>query len=348
MTEEEIQRTIELGRRAAPVQTTGHSQEVLWAVLSRLDRKRSRSAVAVLCAVAGVTAFAIVGWRYRAAPPVVARSSRPTPAAVTPSPALSPDGPVHQLVDGSRIILDGPSTIVRKRVQTSDNVLYELEVGTARFEVAPNRSRTFQVQAGPVTVKVIGTRFQVERFGKASRVSVTEGHVLVSWSNGARELRAGEEGTFPPDRPSTSPPVSVAKTHTGRLSATEGRAEVLFARADRAREDGNPELAAAHLRTIVERYPDDSHAAAAAFTLGRLLLDSLNQPRQSAVWFEKARLLAKRRILAEDALAREVEAWKAAGDDGRARQRAELYRQTYPNGSRLKAVLRLGGLPSAP
>ena len=52
--------------------------------------------------------------------------------------------------------------------------------------------------------------------------------------------------------------------------------------------------------------------------------------------------------LAEDALAREVEAWNAAGDGALARRRAELYRQTYPNGARLKTVLRLGGLDPAP
>lgn len=349
MTEQDIERTVEMARRAAPAQTAGRSQQWRWVVLSRLDRKRSPPRVTPIVAAAGLAAAiaVVVGWRYLDAPSVSDGSRATTPASDTRRPTPRPEARVQQLADGSRIFLDGPSTVVEKRLETSEHVVYELAVGTARFEVAPQRSRVFQVQAGPVTVKVIGTRFQVQRLGRVSHVSVTEGRVLVSWSDGSLELGAGEDGTFPRDS-APPPPASVPKTQTARAPATEARPAALFARADRARKDGNPGMAAAHLRTIVERYPDDPHAGAAAFTLGRLLLESLDRPLESASWFERARLLAKGRPLAEDALAREVEAWKAAGDDGLARRRAELYRQTYPNGSRLGAVLRIGGLQPAP
>jgi hypothetical protein len=343
MTEPEIEQTIELARRASPAQTAGRDQQWRWMVSSRLDRKRNLPRAAVLLAAGGVAAVAVVGWRYLGTPSVSDGSRRPEPASVPPRPDRAPEPRIEQLADGSRIFIEGPSTVLRKRLETGDDVLYELGAGSALFEVAPRRPRTFRVQAGPVAVTVIGTRFEVQRLDKASRISVTDGHVLVSWPGGSKELRAGEEETFPHDA-SPPPAASIPKTQTTRPRAAPEGPAALFERADRARRQGNPALAAAHLRTIVERHPDAPHAAAASFTLGRLSLESLSQPRESALWFEKARLLAKGEPLAEDALAREVEAWSAAGDRVQARQRAALYQRTYPNGSRLKSVLRLGGL----
>jgi transmembrane sensor len=119
---------------------------------------------------------------------------------------------------------------------------------------------------------------------------------------------------------------------------------VLFAHADRARKSGKPEVAVAQLRTLIDRFPGDPHAPVAAFTIGRLLLESLGQPRQAAASFEQARVLANGAPVAEDALAREVEAWVSAGERALAHRRAELYLQLYPNGSRRGAVMRAGGL----
>jgi len=53
------------------------------------------------------------------------------------------------------------------------------------------------------------------------------------------------------------------------------------------------------------------------------------------------------RTLAEDALAREVEALAKAGDRDQARERAELYARLFPAGARRATVMRLAGLPSA-
>jgi transmembrane sensor len=346
MTEPPVDPTVELARDAMPARTAGRSQQWRWAILSRVDRKGQVPRAAIIAA-AGVAAIAVAGWRFLGAPSIADEAGHARPAPVTPPASSRPAPRVRQLADGSRIVLDGPDAVLHDRVETAEEVRFELESGTAHFEVAPQRSRTFQVQAGPIVVKVIGTRFEVQRLGPVSRVSVAEGHVLVTWAGGSRDLRAGDEGTFPADsaQPAAAP---AAKTTTTRPASTEAGPAALFERADRARREGKPELAVGPLRTIVERHPEDPHAAMAAFTLGRLSLDSLNQPRQSAAWFEKARALATGRPLAEDALAREVEAWRAAGDSVLARRRAELYRQTYPQGSRLKNVLRLGGLDPAP
>ena len=86
----------------------------------------------------------------------------------------------------------------------------------------------------------------------------------------------------------------------------------------------------------------------AAFTIGRLLLETQGKPRQAAQAFGQARTLASGGPLAEDALARQVEALNMAGDVAAARQHADLYRQLFPNGPRLQSVMRFGGLRASP
>ena len=94
----------------------------------------------------------------------------------------------------------------------------------------------------------------------------------------------------------------------------------------------------------MEAHSDDPRAALAAFTLGRVLLDELGRPREAQDAFSRARSLAPAAPLAEDALAREVEAASRAGDVARARALAVEYEVAYPAGTRLRAVRRHGGL----
>ena len=343
----DLERTLEAARRSAPALTPGRTQTWRWAVSSRLDgHRRSRiPALAAACAAAAV--LAIVGWR------ALGTGSDLAASGPSLSPARHASGVDAQIVlaDGSRVVPDGPTTVLDKAIESDADILFELAAGGAHFEVARRPSRTFRVHAGPVTVQVIGTRFQVRRQDDHSMVSVTEGRVLVSWWGGSRELGAGEAGTFPP-QPADAPAAAgapAAPAPTTRRRAPDPRPDVLFAHADRARKAGKPDVAVAHLRTLIDRFPADPHAPVAAFTIGRLLLESLGQPRQAAASFERARVLANGAPVAEDALAREVEAWASAGERALAHRRAELYRQLYPNGSRLGAVMRVGGLDkSAP
>jgi hypothetical protein len=72
-------------------------------------------------------------------------------------------------------------------------VLIVLERGGAMFEVAPRGDRPpFVVQAGEVTVRVVGTRFEVLRSGDAARVDVIEGLVEVVARGRRVEVRATE------------------------------------------------------------------------------------------------------------------------------------------------------------
>ena len=282
-------------------------------------------------------------------------------------------------------MLDGPSAILKTLRESSDEVVVQLETGGAHFEVARRPSRIFRVQAGPVTVQVIGTRFHVRRDGAHTRISVDRGRVLASWWGGSCELGPGEQGTFPPEgvalrgarhrcvradraarhrrggalqarraavppaaRRPRSPSRRAFAAPVRRRSRGPATPEALFALADRARASGHPDAAVAHLREIVERYPGDPHAPMAAFTEGRLLLEALAHPRQAAAAFERARARAKGGPLAEDALAREVEALHAAGDAAAAHEQALRYRELYPHGQRLSTVTRFGGLQAIP
>jgi transmembrane sensor len=351
MTGRDPEKTVESARRASPSWSAARQQQVSWAVMSRIEKARRRRPLIVMSfgGALAVAAWALV-WQHR---PHVA-----LPLVTTPVAQLA-----SGLSDGTRIVMDDATTVLRKTVEAEDDVLFELESGGARFDVARRPSRSFRVHAGDVTVQVIGTGFRMRRVQARCQVAVEHGRVLVSWWGGSRELGAGEQGTFPPEvaAAAVSAPAVAARTpvsapaHVGKRAAVPAGAgeaagsDALFARADRARAAGNPELAVSALRELRERFPRDPRAGAAAFTTGRLLLESLRRPREAAAAFAEARALARGdSMLAEDALAREVEALHAAGDRGAARARAELYRSLYPRGLRLQIVERFGELKADP
>jgi transmembrane sensor len=120
--------------------------------------------------------------------------------------------------------------------------------------------------------------------------------------------------------------------------------EELLLAADAARLGGRPDRAVSFLERLVKRFPRDARAPLAEFTRGRTLLDQLGRPREAAQAFASARRLDSKGAMAEDALAREVEAWSRAGETELARERARDYLVRYPKGRRAAAVRRLGGI----
>jgi len=360
MTDPELDKVVVSARRAGLPWSAARQQRVSWAVMSRLEKvRRRRPLIALACAGALAAAAGAFVWQRR----------NPGPSPATTAALAAPGWQLaSSLADGTRIVRDDPTTVLRETVEAADDVLFELDAGGARFEVARRPSRVFRVHAGEVTVQVIGTGFRLRRAGKRCQVAVEHGRVLVSWWGGSRELGAGEHGTFPPEAPAGATPAAAepasasAAPTSAAAAAASGRLvrraapvvaaagpQALFARADRARVEGKPELAVATLRELGERFPRDPHAGAAAFTTGRLLLESLRRPREAAAAFAEARALARGdSTLAEDALAREVEALHAAGDAAGARARAELYRSLFPRGLRLQIVERYGGLKADP
>jgi len=120
--------------------------------------------------------------------------------------------------------------------------------------------------------------------------------------------------------------------------------EDLLLAADVARLGGRPDRAVAPLQRVMADHPFDPRAPLAAFTLGRTLLEQLGRPREAARAFATARRLDRGGTLTQDALAREVESWAGAGEAEQAHERAVEYARLYPQGRRLAAVRRLGGL----
>jgi len=366
MADSRLEKELSLARRALPSFGLGRQQQVIWAVRRRVHGAPARlrrllSVIAAACLVSLLgAAFVWVGMRAEQFSP---RASR---------------GENWELRDGSRISMESPDTRITKQRESNDEVTFELEAGAARFDVAHRPERTFRVQAGLVLVEVLGTRFRVERRGAGTVVSVERGRVRVSWPGAFAELAAGEQGAYPPAQAvaaaatervavaasaeaapeaaaaasasAESVPLAARPSGAGRAALAENparaaSAEELFAAADRARAAGHPQEAKRALRELTERFPRDGRAPFAAFTLGRLLLENLGQPAEAARAFAEARALAGgSSALAEDALAREAVAWRAAGRLTQAAERATLYRTLYPRGAHLKEVLRAGEL----
>jgi transmembrane sensor len=111
----------------------------------------------------------------------------------------------------------------------------------------------------------------------------------------------------------------------------------LILAADTLRLAGRAREALPLLARVIEDHGDDPRAPAAAFTLGRAQL-ARRQPAAAARTFATARALAPDGPLAEDALAREVEAWVSAGETDKARTRAARYLELYPRGARVAAI----------
>jgi len=118
----------------------------------------------------------------------------------------------------------------------------------------------------------------------------------------------------------------------------------LMLAADVARQAGRPDRAVPFLERVVKEHPSEVSAQLAGFSLGKIYLDNLGAPALAARSFAAVRAMAPGGGLAQDALAREVEAWSRAGESGRARDAALEYARLYPRGRRLAAVRDLGGI----
>ncbi len=129
-----------------------------------------------------------------------------------------------------------------------------------------------------------------------------------------------------------------------RSSPVEDDPAALMDAADAARLSGHAQDAVQYLARVVRSHQHSPIAPLAAFTLGRVYLDRLGQPDRAARAFGTARRLAPTGSLAQDALAREVEALSKGGNARLAYARAQEYLRLYPSGRRLRAVQLYGGL----
>jgi len=330
-----------------------------------------RTALATASAgVIAVGGLALVSWRASVAPSAAGlASTRPAPQS---APAEMGAGNEEEKEEGK-----GESGTVIVTELAPDTVLaplpgrqgrgFALRAGAARFAVSHDASRPFVVTAGDVLIEDLGTTFTVRYVG-ADRlnIAVEEGRVRVRGGDTDTEVSAGSTLQVPVSRVAPPRLGKVARRASAGLAASSWRplaeggqyeeaqralrragpsavrddtADLLLA-ADAARLSGHPAEAVPYLERVLRGHASDPRAGLAAFTLGRVLLDELGRPREASEAFARAR--SSGGPLAEDALAREVEAASRAGDQVHSRELALLYQRLYPNGRRSKAVARFG------
>jgi transmembrane sensor len=120
--------------------------------------------------------------------------------------------------------------------------------------------------------------------------------------------------------------------------AARASVDDLMMLADVARLSAHGADAVVPLSHVVDEHAADARAAVAAFTLGRLQLDTLNHPGQAAKAFARAIALGLPGSLVEDAYARLVEADAKAGNRDAARAAADEYARKFPQGTRSSSM----------
>jgi transmembrane sensor len=334
--------------------------------------------------LASQAAPAAVDSAPRSEPPLMAAESAALDSAsASQPPGTHAVSHLHmQLADGSEVSLRDEHTQLSVSEVTQQRAVLEMRAGQARFDVVHRVERAFVVHCGEVTIEVLGTAFELQRDGARTHVSVLRGRVAVSWSSGRTELSTGEAAWFPrgdsslppassqrarvraADKPASrhldaAPPSAASSWREPAERGEFERAyellrqapqpvaddvEQLLLAADTARLSGHPEAALPYLRRVVAQHARDSRAPLAAFTLGGVLMQQLGQPREAEAAYARARELASSSPLAEDALARQVEAAHRAGDAALARSLGQEYVAKYPQGRRVHAVRRFAGL----
>ncbi len=125
-----------------------------------------------------------------------------------------------------------------------------------------------------------------------------------------------------------------------RDAALHASVDELLTLADVARLSGHPADAVAPLERILREQGGAGRASIAALTLGRLQLDSLGQPAAAAASLNRAIAAGLPGGLAEDALARRVEAYARAGDRDAARAALAELERRYPASGRVAPARR--------
>lgn len=255
--------------------------------------------------------------------------------------------------DGSQIRLQRGARVEVLR-NDARSFVTALRRGDVTFDVKPGGKRHWVVEAGELSVEVVGTRFRVERQPEATRVSVDHGVVLVRGervSGGSVRLTAGQrfellplqlppviERTAP--APSAVPPRAVPSAPRAPLTSAPGVDPVAreLSEADDARRRGDSASAVRHFEAAwASAAPGDARRGLAALSLARLL--SAGNPAKTAQILRSS-LEDMPSALREDAQARLVEAESRAGNRAGALRAAQEYRRRFPAGQRLNEVER--------
>ena len=332
----------------------------------RQNLRARRIVVAAVAACAGIVALVVLARRGPEPSSHVALTAKHSTVQL-PGQAAPAANSIVRLSDGSTAVALDSTTQITLAQDVTERAELVLSRGRGRFDVKPRPTRAFVVHAGNVTITVLGTLFTVERVADRVGVTVESGTVRVDWGVGSAVLEENNSGWYPPlviskhdeqsspENDAASP--SGGPTRNGVSGATletttssvpakterESAADLLAA-ADKARISGHTGQATELLRKLLREHRKDARAPLAAFTLGRILLMELSRPLDAAAAFAEARRLSPGGPFAEDALAREVEAYSKAGVPVQARARAEEFLRLYPEGRRAANVRVMGGI----
>jgi transmembrane sensor len=273
--------------------------------------------------------------------------------------------------DGSQVSLTGGARLEVLR-NDARSFVTALRRGGATFDVKPGGPRHWIVEAGELSVEVVGTRFRVERQGEATRVSVHHGVVLVRGERvpgGSVRLTAGTSFELPagsaaragelpaPPAPAATPPAAVPSvpmplggpSSTGPATATPAGSAAgepatgdavdrALGAADLARRHGDVAEAVRSFELAWQQAaPGDVRRGLAALSLARLLMTG--QPAQAARILRSS-LSDMPQALLEDASVRLVEAESRAGNHEAAQRAGQDYARRFPAGRRADEVRR--------
>ncbi len=192
---------------------------------ARVPWWRRRAYFAATFAVASLAVVLLVTLSGLRAPSNALRA----PSGPLPSTLHADRAPTRvALSDGSSILLEATA---RLDVLGNDERTFvtTLRRGKATFDVKPGGPRRWVVEAGLVSVEVLGTRFSVRRDATAVTVSVEHGTVLVRGDivGSERRLTAGQSLVARSDAASTEPVLArepVVEAQAGAPSSSQSPA----------------------------------------------------------------------------------------------------------------------------
>jgi transmembrane sensor len=246
-------------------------------IRARRDRPRTARRVMFVVpalAVAALLVFVLKTFLFTSAPatqPIALSTGAPLPDEWS-APA-SEGGKVIALDDGSRLEIDAATKLRRTTTKTDPTrVELTLESGATTFDVKPGGPRMWVIDAGGVVVRVLGTRFRVERSGSSVDVKVERGKVSVEGAGvegGAKLLLAGDAIHVEPPKhaqATAAPPSPVASFDAPAIVGTRAIAERPTSAhpAMRAAPPAKEALSKEPASTAREKKPDTDNAGVAA------------------------------------------------------------------------------------
>jgi transmembrane sensor len=308
----------------------------------------------VLAAVTAVVAVALVNapWRRVRTTVAVVPDAPPRPLTLAAAPLAPGSSPAERewpLDDGSSIRLDASA---RLEIVSNERGRFvtKLVGGRASFDVRPGGPRTWSIETSLATIEVVGTAFDVaDDGGTLVKVKVERGVVLVKGERvpgrivrlvagqelivEKEERRTMEPAPAPPPAPEP-PPRRSRSTQAPNPPPTPTLTEMLD-EADRLRKAGRAREAAARLEAVIATHPDDGSLGVAAFSLGRLYLEVLDEPAAAAASFAKVLSAGRPADLLELAHARRIEALWRAGASAELEAALAAFQAAFPDSPEL-------------